>query len=62
MFFHSVVATTNLPAGTVLTSAHLTTKKPGTGIRAERLNELVGRKLARSVKRDQLLAEKDLAR
>jgi len=60
LFFHSVVARQNLAAGTILEKKHLTAKKPGTGILAERLNELVGRKLARSLKKDQLLAETDL--
>ncbi len=60
MFFHSVVATQDLSAGSMLQKAHLTAKKPGTGIPAERINELVGRRLAKDVKRDQLLAEEDL--
>jgi N-acetylneuraminate synthase len=61
LFFHSVVAKQDLPAGTVLEKNHLTTKKPGTGIPAERMNELIGRKLAKQLKRDQLLSEEDLA-
>jgi len=60
LFFHSVVAKRDLPAGTVLLREHLATKKPGSGIPAERLPELLGRKLARQLKRDQLLAEEDL--
>jgi len=60
MFFHSVVAKQDLPAGTVLQREHLATKKPGTGMPAERLPDLVGRKLARDLKGDQLLAEEDL--
>jgi len=60
LFFHSVVANQDLPAGTVLQREHLATKKPGSGMPAERLPELVGRKLARHLKRDQLLVEEDL--
>lgn len=60
LFFHSVVAKQDLAAGTVLQPEHLAAKKPGTGIPAERLPELVGRKLARALKRDQLLADEDL--
>lgn len=60
LFFHSVVANQDLAAGTVLLRDHLVTKKPGSGIPAERLPELVGRTLARQLKRDQLLAEEDL--
>lgn len=61
VFFRSVVPRASLAAGTVLTENHLTTKKPGTGIPAERLNELIGRKLAKDVEKDHLLAEEDLA-
>ncbi len=61
LFMKSVVAATDLPAGTVLEPGHLATKKPGSGIPAERLDELLGRRLARDLSRDQLLAEADLA-
>jgi N-acetylneuraminate synthase len=61
VFFRSVVATQDLSIGTVLGNEHLTTKKPGTGIPADRLHEMLGRKLARPLKKDQLLAEEDLA-
>lgn len=60
IFFRSVVAKQDLPAGSILAGEQLTTKKPGTGIPAERLHELIGRTLARDVKRDQLLSEEDL--
>lgn len=60
LFTKSVVARTDLPAGTVLSEEHLACKKPGTGIPAERLPELLGRRLARPVKADQLLAVEDI--
>jgi N-acetylneuraminate synthase len=60
LFTKSVVARAALPAGLVLTADHLTTKKPGTGIAAARLPELVGRRLKRSVDADTLLSEADL--
>ncbi len=60
LFTRSVVARADLAAGTVLTGDHLAAKKPGTGIPAERLPALVGRRLARAVTVDQLLAEDDL--
>lgn len=60
LFTKSVVARTDLPAGTVLRVEHLTTKKPGTGILASRLNELIGRRLRRDVAGDDLLREDDL--
>lgn len=59
LFTKSVVARMDLPAGTVLQEKHLTTKKPGTGIPATRLSDLVGRTLRRSVETDQLLQESD---
>lgn len=61
LFTKSVVARTDLRAGTVLQEAHLTMKKPGVGIPASRIQELIGRKLRRPVKADQPLREPDLA-
>lgn len=60
LFTKSVVLRRPLPAGTVLTEDHLTVKKPGTGIPASRLPELVGMSLRRDVECDQLLADDDL--
>ena len=62
LFTKSVVATRTLEAGTVLQPGHLAAKKPGTGIPANRLPELVGRKLRRRVEADTLLNEDDLER
>ncbi len=61
LFTRSVVARHALPAGHVLTESDLVAKKPGTGIPAEQLGALVGRRLARPVATDQLLAVEDLA-
>jgi len=60
LFTKSVVARVDLPAGTVLRAEHLTVKKPGTGIPAARLPELVGRKLRHAVAADQLFQEADI--
>lgn len=60
LFTKSVVARTDLPAGTVLKREHLTVKKPGTGIPAAKLSELVGRKLRRDVRKDEMIREEDL--
>jgi sialic acid synthase SpsE len=49
-----------LLAGTVLRAEHLTVKKPGTGIPAARLSELLGRTLRCTVARDQCLEEAHL--
>ena len=60
MFTKSVVTTCDLEAGAVLEEDHLTLKKPGWGIDASRLPDLVGRRLARRLAADTLLAEEDL--
>jgi N,N'-diacetyllegionaminate synthase len=60
LFTKSVVVRESLAAGTVLRAEHLAMKKPGTGIPAERLPDLVGRTLKRAVATDALLGEEDL--
>jgi len=60
-FTKSIAAARPLTAGTVLTLEDLALKKPGSGLPAERLGELVGRTLLRSVAANVLLAEEDLA-
>jgi N-acetylneuraminate synthase len=60
IFTKSLVAKEPLPAGTVLTEAHLALKKPGTGIPAARLAEVVGRRLRRSLATDEQLRVDDV--
>ncbi|MBA3454728.1 MAG: N-acetylneuraminate synthase family protein [Deltaproteobacteria bacterium] len=60
LFTKSVVVRRALPAGTVLRLDHLTVKKPGTGIPAANLADLVGRTLRREVAADTLLSVSDL--
>jgi N,N'-diacetyllegionaminate synthase len=60
MFTRSVFARMELPAGTILREEHLTSKKPGTGIPAARLPQLIGASLKRSVTSNQMLLEEDL--
>jgi N-acetylneuraminate synthase len=62
IFTKSLVASQSLPAGTVLTEAHLAMKKPGTGIPAGRLSDVVGRRLRRSLEADEQLRLDDLER
>lgn len=57
----SLVAVRDLPAGHLVTPADLTVKRPGTGICASRFDEVVGRRLARAVEADRVLAEADIA-
>ncbi len=61
IFNKSIAAATDLAAGTVLTSEHLCLKKPGSGLSAAHLEDVVGRTLKRDVARDALLSEDDLA-
>jgi|SRR5882672_8512636 len=60
MFTKSVVARVDLPMGTVLRAEHLSAKKPGTGIPAARLSELVGAQLRRNVAADEALTDADI--
>jgi N,N'-diacetyllegionaminate synthase len=57
----SIVAAHALPAGHVLARGDLEVKRPGTGVSAARLDETVGRTLARAVEADRVLVEEDLA-
>jgi N-acetylneuraminate synthase len=59
LFTKSVVARADLPAGTVLGPAHLGSKKPGTGVPARRLPEILGKTLRRPLKADEALREGD---
>jgi N-acetylneuraminate synthase len=60
LFTRSLVASTNLPAGTVLAREHVAIKKPGTGLAPDRLDEVIGRRLKRPVVADQVLAADDI--
>ena len=57
MFTKSIVARRNIEAGTILTNDDVTLKKPGTGIPAARLPEIVGRRLKRSIAADTFISE-----
>ncbi len=60
LFTKSLAPVGPLSAGTVLAAEMLTAKKPGTGIPADRLAEVVGRELAADVSPDRLLKLEDL--
>ncbi len=61
IFTKSLAPTRKLSAGTTLKSDMLAAKKPGTGIPATQLSEIVGRTLTHDVSPDHLLAWTDLA-
>ena len=60
IFFKSVVAAHDLPAGTILTRAHLDLKKPGNGIPAAQLDAVIGKTLRRAISRDKPLKFEDI--
>lgn len=60
MFTKSVVAGSDLPAGTVLSTTDLKFKKPGTGMPASQIDSLIGRTLRREVKMDEFVQLTDL--
>jgi N-acetylneuraminate synthase len=59
-FRRSLVVLRALPAGEVIREQDLGAKRPGTGIAPEDLHHVIGRKLARDVKPDKVLAWSDL--
>ena len=61
IFNKSIVAATDLAAGTVLASEHLCLKKPGGGLPAAHLEGVEGRTLKQDMAKDALLSEDDLA-
>jgi N,N'-diacetyllegionaminate synthase len=60
LFTRSLVVASALPAGTVLAREHLAIKKPGTGLGPERIDDVIGRRLSRSVERDHVLMATDV--
>jgi N,N'-diacetyllegionaminate synthase len=60
LFSKSLVAGRDLAAGTMLQASDLESRKPGNGIAADQLSEIVGRKLQRPLQRGQFLAHADL--
>jgi len=60
IFMKSIVARSDLPAGTVLEARHLAAKKPAGGLPASDLPGLIGRRLKRGLRMDMPLAMGDL--
>jgi len=61
LFTKSIVVHVDLPSGAVLTPECLTVKKPGTGIPADKLSSVIGRRLRRAVAAGEMLSEADLS-
>jgi N-acetylneuraminate synthase len=60
VFSKSVVARRDLPAGAILSEEDLAVKKPGNGIPARRLRELVGARLKRDLGSNEAIREEDV--
>ena len=60
IFEKSVASLTDIPAGAVITADMVGMKKPGTGIPARKLRDVIGRRVRRDVVKDTLLREEDL--
>ena len=60
VFEKSIVTAVPVPQGQQITREHLAFKKPGTGIRADRLELVVGKRASRDLPKDHMLNEKDL--
>lgn len=56
----SVVARTDLPAGTILTDASLAVRRPGTGLPPSRLPEIIGRSARRPLRAGEIIRLEDL--
>jgi N,N'-diacetyllegionaminate synthase len=59
MFGQSLVASADLPAGTVIDRSHLSCRKPGHGIAVSELDSIIGRKLRHAVNAVQFLNVED---
>jgi sialic acid synthase SpsE/sugar phosphate isomerase/epimerase len=56
----SLTATEDILAGTVLTRELITSKSPGLGLSPQLVNDLVGRRIHRNLRRDDFFGEEDL--
>jgi N,N'-diacetyllegionaminate synthase len=60
VFEKSIVTTAPVRAGQLLSRELLGFKKPGTGIRADRVDAVLGKRAARDLPADHMLSETDL--
>lgn len=56
----SIVTLKDIPSGTTLTEDHIWTKRPGTGVEAKHLEEFIGKKVIRDLKKDHLIRWEDI--
>ena len=55
----SIIATRDLPAGTILKKDDFGAKRPGTGFPPGKINELIGKVLIRDIQADTMISESD---
>jgi N,N'-diacetyllegionaminate synthase len=60
MALHSVVSVRDIPAGATIAAADVWVKRPGTGIPARQLDEVIGRVAKRAIPHDRLVRWDDL--
>lgn len=60
LFNKSLVARVDIPSGTTLEAAHLTAKKPGTGLAPSRMGELLGKRACHDIQADTVLQLTDV--
>ncbi|MBE2268023.1 MAG: N-acetylneuraminate synthase family protein [Anaerolinea sp.] len=60
IFEKSVVSVVDIPPDTVITGEMVAVKKPGTGIPARRLSEVIGSRSAKAIPKDTVLQEEDI--
>ncbi len=56
----SIVSRIDLPKGTVLSLKHITVKRPGTGIPAKKIDDVLGRVINKDIKADTIISWNDL--
>jgi sialic acid synthase SpsE len=61
MAHHSVVSIRDIAAGATIGPGDVWAKRPGTGIPARQLGEVIGRAATRAIPRDRLIDWRDLA-
>jgi N-acetylneuraminate synthase len=61
IFEKSVVSVVDIPSGSIITDQMVAVKKPGTGIPARRLPEVIGQRAKKSIPKDRLVKEEDLS-
>jgi N,N'-diacetyllegionaminate synthase len=60
LYFVSIVADVDIPAGTVITEDMLACKRPGNGVMPEHIEQVIGRAVKRDIQRNELLSWDDI--